>query len=114
MIKLLSSAIGALTYGLDCLTDYIVGYKNEKWELEMFAVGDILDFVIGVGLSSGFEKSVTEAFSKMNPDQMNKFEKILKMAKNNKVVQISENAYNIHTGIIQDVKTSRALVEVYE
>ncbi len=50
----------------------------------------------------------------MNPEQMNKFEKLLKMAKNNKVVQISENAYNVLTGIIQDVKTSRALVEEYE
>ena len=81
MIKLLSSAIGALTFGLDCSTDYIFGYKNEKWELEMSAVGDILDFIIGAGLSSGFEKSVTEALSKMNPDQMNKFEKLLQMAK---------------------------------
>lgn len=113
-VNMPSSAIGALTYGLACLTDYIVGYKNEKWELEMSAVGDILDFVIGVGLSSGFEKSVTEAFSKMNPDKMNKFEKLLKMAKNNKVVQISENDYNVLTGIIQDVKTSKALVEAYE
>ncbi len=54
MIKLLFSTIGALTCGLDCLTDYIFGYKNEKWELKMSAVSDILDFVIGVGLSSGF------------------------------------------------------------
>lgn len=80
----------------------------------MSAISDILDFVIGAGLSSSFEKSVTEALSKMNPDQMNKFEKLLQMAKKNKVVQISENAYNNLIGIIQDVKTSKALVEAYE
>jgi RHS repeat-associated protein len=109
-----SSAIGMLSYGLAKMVDSIVeGPDCDKWVQAMGSVGDMLDFAIGIGLSAGFEKSVTEALQGMDAKQLSQFEKVLKTAKDNKSVQISENAYNVISGIVQDIKTTDSLMEAY-
>ena len=108
------SMAGAALYGLAYLVTKIDGsnYKNEQFVKMCGRIGDLIDVAIGIGLSKGMDKEISNLLSK-NPSMLTQLQKVLKYNKENVIAIIGEEAYQIFSDFVLTKDTANSIVDFY-
>ena len=109
-----NSAIGAVGYGLAYLITSLEGsgYRAEQFKKMAGTVGDLVDMGIGLGLSAGMNKEISDLLAK-DPKMLTALQNVLKLNKENIIATIGETTYQWLSDLCQVKSTADALMDYY-
>lgn len=109
-----NSTPGAALFGLMYLITKIddSNYKDEKFMKMGGRIGDLIDMVLGIGLSKGMKNELT---SMLNQDKelLTSLQRVLKFNKENIIATIGEEAYQIFSDLVLTKDSVNCLEDVY-